>query len=582
MRQKSCGTGLAIVLLASMACHTATGAESSAEAAFRDIYEREWQQRLTDRLGGDGGIPAHLPDVAIGAQNERLANWRSVRAALAGIDPEDLSRASQIDYRVYAAQINELIAAQEYREYEAPLNSSGGFWGRLAYVARRPFRSEADYRNYLSLISEVPRYFRQQQENMRSGLARGFTPARVALKGRDLTISRVADAKDPTDVVFYQPFEKMPGTMPDTTKTALRSEARQLMTNTAIPAYADLLAFFREEYVPGARETLAASALPAGDAYYAWKIRQYTTLDQTPDEIHNIGLREVARIRARMMEVKEYAGFDGNLEAFLDFLRTDVQFYAATPGDYLKEAAWDAKQFDGVAADYFGHLPRTRFSIQAFPAEIAPFSAGAAGGRETYWLNTYKLETRPLYSLMALTLHESAPGHSFQASIAAENDSRPDFRREVYISAYGEGWALYCEKLGIEMGLYETPYDIFGMLSYQMWRAARLVVDTGIHARGWSRERAIEYLQDNTAIGDHEITTEVDRYITNPGQAVSYYTGMLAIEDARALAEDALGENFNIRHFHDTILAQGSVPLPVLQDRIDQFIADGGPSPYGE
>jgi uncharacterized protein (DUF885 family) len=278
----------------------------------------------------------------------------------------------------------------------------------------------------------------------------------------------------------------------------------------------------------------------------------------------------------------EQVGFEGTLREFLTYLRTDPQFYADTPEDYLKQAAWYAKKFDGVVPKYFGQLPRTRFGIKPFPPEIAPFTTGAAGGRETFWLNTYRLDTRPLYSLAALTLHESAPGHSFQMSLAAESDSLPDFRRDVYISAYGEGWALYCEKLGVEMGMYETPYDVFGMLSYQMWRAARLVVDTGLHSQGWSREQAVEYLLENTAIGEHEIRTEVDRYITDPGQAVSYYTGQLAIEEARGRAEAALGEKFDIRAFHDTVLSLGSVPLPVLQNRIDRFIADGGVSPFAD
>ncbi|MFT6770396.1 MAG: hypothetical protein ACJARU_000593, partial [Congregibacter sp.] len=407
----------------------AMGATRAAEATFLELYTQEWQQRMAARLGGGEGIPAHLPDVSKNAQDQRLAEWLRVRRALVGIDPQDLARKRRVDYAVYAAQIDELIASQEYREYEAPLNSSGGFWSSLAYVAQRPFHIEEDYNNYLSLLSEVPRYFQQQQENMRSGLGRGFTPAKVTLDGRDLTISRIADATNPTEVMFYAPFEILPVAMSETTKTALRAKAQRVIAETVIPAYAGLLAFFRNEYYPGAREVLAASKLPNGKAYYAWKVRQYTTLDQTPDEVHEIGLREVARIRAQMMQVKEDAGFAGTLRDFLSFLRSDAQFYAETPLDYLKEAAWDAKQFDGVAADYFGHLPRTRFTITAFPPEIAPFSAGAAGGRETYWLNTYKLHTRPLYSLMALTLHESAPGHSFQASIAAENETQPDFRR---------------------------------------------------------------------------------------------------------------------------------------------------------
>lgn len=568
------------VLCAPVLVAGAEGAGDSALSRFTAIYEMEWQQRQADRPGGGGAVPAHLPDVSRAAQERRLAEWRRVRDALSEIDPQALPEESRVDYRVYVAQIEELIASQEFREYEAPLTSFNGFWSGLAYLARRPLRTEADYRNYLSLLADFPTYFSQQQDNMRNGLRRGFTPAQVALQGRDLSIRRVADASDPEDVVFYDPFRTLPETFSAETAASLRAEARRVLADAVIPAYQSLLTFFLETYYPGARTTLAASDLPDGEAYYAWKLRQYTTLDLSADEIHQTGLREVASIREQMLEIKDDVGFVGSLDEFLEYLRTDPQFYASSEREYLKEAAWDAKQFDGVAADYFGRMPRTRFTIRPFPPEVARFSAGAGGGRTTYWLNTYKLDTRPLYSLMALTLHESAPGHSFQTSLAAENSARPAFRREVYMSVFGEGWALYCEKLGVEMGLYETPYDRFGMLSYQMWRAARLVIDTGIHAKGWSRDRAIRFLSDNTAIGEHEIETEVDRYITLPGQAVSFYTGMLAIEAARARAEKALGESFDIRHFHDTILSQGSVPLPVLQERIDRFIAEGGPSPY--
>jgi uncharacterized protein (DUF885 family) len=281
-----------------------------------------------------------------------------------------------------------------------------------------------------------------------------------------------------------------------------------------------------------------------------------------------------------MLDVMKEVHFQGDFPAFLTFLRTDKQFYATTPLQLLKEAAYIAKQFDAKASTYFGHLPRARFAIEPVPDDIAPYFTGGRGGPGVFLVNTYDLPSRPLYSLRALTLHESAPGHAFQMPLADENKDQPEFRRKTYISAYGEGWALYCEKLGLEMGLYETPYDRFGMLSYQMWRAARLVVDTGLHAKGWSREQAQAFLRDNTALSNHEIETEVDRYIALPGQADSYYLGELAIVRARARAEKALGARFNIRAFHDAVLELGSVPLSVIDQRIDRFIAEGGKGPY--
>jgi uncharacterized protein (DUF885 family) len=281
-----------------------------------------------------------------------------------------------------------------------------------------------------------------------------------------------------------------------------------------------------------------------------------------------------------MLDAMTESGFKGTLPEFLEFLRTDRQFYAKSPEELLMRAAWIAKRFDGKASTWFGYMPRSRFGIVPVPPDLAPFYTSGRGGPGQYLLNTYKLEIRPLYNLPALTLHESAPGHAFQVPIASERKDMPDFRRFTYISAFGEGWALYCETLGLEMGMYDTPYERFGMYGYQMWRAVRLVVDTGIHSEGWTREQAIQYMHDNTALPDHEIETEVDRYIAWPAQALSYYLGEMAIVDGRKKAQAALGAKFNIRAFHDTVLQLGSVPLPVLKARIDRFIAEGGKGPY--
>jgi uncharacterized protein (DUF885 family) len=287
----------------------------------------------------------------------------------------------------------------------------------------------------------------------------------------------------------------------------------------------------------------------------------------------------MAKIRAEMLDVIRQTGFQGDLPAFLQFLRTDPRFYAKTPEELLMRAAYIAKRVDGKVGDYFGYLPRSRFAIIPVAPEQAPYYTSGRGGPGVYMVNTYNLPARALYSLTALTLHESAPGHAFQMPVALEQKGRPAFRN-AYISAYGEGWALYTERLGAEMGMYETPYETFGMLSYQAWRAARLVVDTGVHAKGWTRAQAQAYLHDNTALSDHEIETEVDRYISWPGQALSYYLGEMAIVEARVRAEAALGSRFDLRAFHDTVLNLGSVPLPVLRARIDTFIAEGGKSPY--
>jgi uncharacterized protein (DUF885 family) len=428
-------------------------------------------------------------------------------------------------------------------------------------------------------LGDFPRFFREEIGEMRAGLKRGFTPPKVTLAGRDAPIATMAEAK-PEASVYFEPFKKNSLALPEPEWNALREDALKAIQTSVIPAYRELLPFMRDEYIPHARTTLAAEALPDGKAYYHSKILEFTTLDMDPAEIHRIGLQEVAEIHQKMLDEMHKTGFKGDFAAFLNYLRTDPKFYVKTPDQLLRRAAWIAKTFDGKASTYFGLLPRSRFAIKPVPADIAPFYTAGRGGPGVYLLNTYDLKSRPLYNLTALTLHESAPGHAFQIPLADERKDLPDFRRQTYISAYGEGWALYCERLGLEMGMYDTPYDVFGMWGYQIWRAARLVVDTGIHSQGWTRQQAIDYLRQNTALPDREIGTEVDRYISWPAQALSYYLGEMAILKARGKSEKALGPKFNLRAFHDTVLEMGSVPLPVLTARIDRFIAEGGKGPY--
>ncbi|HEX3603468.1 MAG TPA: DUF885 family protein, partial [Steroidobacteraceae bacterium] len=457
-------------------------------------------------------------------------------------------------------------------------NSDTTFWTNLGYTARRQYRSSQDYRNWLSQMKDVPRYFREEIDEMRAGLKRGFTPPRVTLEGRDASITAVTDAT-PENSLFYTPFKDMHG-ISDADQKTLREQALNTIRDTVQPAYRELLTFFRNEYFPGTRTTLAAYDLPDGKAYYQSRIRQFTTLNEDPAAIHAFGEAEVARLHEAMLAAMKESGFKGDFPAFLAFLRKDPQFYAKTPEELLMRAAWIAKRFDGKASQFFGLLPRARFAIKPVPDDLAPFYTSGRGGPGVYLVNTYNLPGRPLYNLTALTLHESAPGHAFQMPIALEHKQQPEFRQHTYLSAYGEGWALYCETLGVEMGMYDTPYDRFGMLNYQIWRAARLVVDTGIHSQGWNRDRAIAYFREYTALPLHEIDTEIDRYIAWPAQALSYYLGEDAILKARAKAEKALGGKFNVRAFHDAVLELGSVPIPVLQARIDRFIAEGGKGPY--
>lgn len=553
--------------------------ESAADQAFRAIHEAEWQWRIAqapswDEDSDNSGRPPsdHLADVGPAAQARRLAYLDGVLQKLAGIDTTKLSPANQVNYAVYRPQIEHMAAEIRFRDFEMPFNSDSSFWSDLGFMARSSMRDAAAYRAYAARLRDVPRYFDQQIANMRAGLARGFSVPRAVLEGRDGSISGVAELRDPEASNFYDPYRKMPASIPAAEQAALRAEGRAAIADALVPAFARLLTFFREEYAPRARTTLAAEAMPDGPAWYREQIRKYTTLDLSPDEIHAIGLTEVASIRADMDKIIEQVGFKGGFAEFLAFLRTDPQFYAKTPQDLLDRAAWISKRVDGEIGKLIGTLPRGRFTIVEVPPEIAPFWTAGRGGPDTYWLNTYDLPSRPLYNLPALTLHESSPGHSLQGSLVREQGEVPDFRKD-YISAYGEGWGLYSEWLGKEMGIYQTPYEEFGRLTYAMWRACRLVIDTGVHHKGWTRQQALAYLRDNTALSEHEVTTEVDRYISWPGQALSYKLGELTIVRLRREAETELGPKFDVRAFHDAVLAQGSVPLPVLESQIRAYVA---------
>lgn len=562
---------------------TASAPAQTADERFKAIYEAEWAWRDAQFAAGEDDakpVADHLPKVDPATQEMRLAYWRDVLTALDRLSYPELTDKAKTDFDVYRPQIADFVADWQFRTYEMPVNSDSAFWTDLVYAARRPFRSRTDYRNWIAQMGDIPRYFAEQTDEMRAGLKRGFTPPAVTLRGRDAALETVIEAK-PEDTVFYLPFKTMPG-VPAGEAATLRTDALEVIREKVQPAYRKILAFWHDEYVPGARRTLAAEALPDGKAFYRQQIREFTTLDLPPAEIHAFGVAEVDRLHGEMLATMKESGFRGDFPAFLAFLRRDPQFVASSGQDLLNRAAWIAKEFDGVASQYFGLMPRGRFAIKPVPDDLAPFYTSGRGGPGLYEVNTYDLPHRPLYALPALTLHESAPGHAWQMALAAEDAHQPDFRRYGYISAYGEGWALYCEWLGQEMGIYRTPYERFGMLSYQIWRAARLVVDTGIHTQGWTRTQAIDYLKAYTALPEHEIETEVDRYIAWPGQALSYYLGEKTILDARHKAENALGPAFDIRAFHDTVLQLGSVPLPVLTAHIDSFIASGGKGPYPE
>ncbi|MGB3740180.1 MAG: DUF885 family protein [Pontixanthobacter sp.] len=570
---------IAAMLLAGTAPVHAQEGDETARALFAKYHE--WQSRERGMVDdGKGGFTggATYPSVRPDAQSRRFDDLRAFRARLDAIGTDRLSEPQQVNAAVLQSVLTEQIEDARFREWEMPFDSDSNFWSYLA--PQTGFQTVAEYDNYIARMHDIPRYFDEHIANARTGLARGFSVPQITLDGRDASIVpyTIADANHP----FLTVIADMPERFSNADRARITEESRTVVTERVAPAYAELLKFMRDEYIPGTRRTLAAYDMPDGAAYYGQQIRQYTTLDLSAEQIHTIGLSEVARIEDAMRAIMAEVGFSGSIAQFNEKLRTDPQFIADTPEELMGVSAYVAKRVDGQLGDYFGFLPRHRFSIRPVAPEIAPFYTAGRGGYEYCQMNTHDLPSRPLYNIPALTLHECAPGHSFQAAFQREQgnedgaDPMPEFRRNIYFSGMGEGWGLYTEYLGEEMGIYRTPYERFGRLSYEMWRAARLVIDTGIHSRGWSRERALAYLGDRTALSRHEVGTEIDRYISWPGQALAYKLGEMQIRRLRGEAEAALGEAFDIRKFHDVILSLGSVPLPVLDDRIETFIADGG------
>ena len=522
-----------------------------------------------------------VPAVAPADHQRRTESIAAFADRLEAIDRSELDGDNRLNADLLSFILKHRLARGEYDAWRTPFLADTGFHTNFSnVVSATPFRNLNDYEDYISRLKMLPGYLEQNIENMRAGLAAGFSQPKEIMP-YILPSFEAQVVNDPRAHAFYAPFNDFPATISRRKQNALRKAGEKALRDNVIPAYAQLVTFMKDEYIPNARETLGASSLPDGAAYYEAQVRFFTTLDSaTADDIHEIGLGEVARIRKEMQEVIAQTGFEGSFAEFLNFLRTDRQFYAETPQELLDRAAWIAKDIDGRLPKYFGKLPRQPYSVEPVPANIAPNYTNARyvgasldadrGGQ--FWVNTYNHEIRPLYQLVAMSLHEATPGHHLQNALSLEIENAPKFRTQFYPHAYGEGWGLYAEKLGVEMGVYNTPYDHFGRLTWEMWRAARLVIDTGLHSKGWTREQAMEYLASNTALSLHNVQTEVDRYIAWPGQALAYKMGELTIWELRAKAEKELGNDFDIRTFHDAILVSGGVPLEILRTRVDQYI----------
>ena len=496
------------------------------------------------------------------------------------INTDDLSETEQISVALLKFVLQDQINYYEFEQYLNPLLSDAGFHSSLTYMVR-PLDDYAQVREYLNKLNAIPEFVNQHFVNLREGLEKGVSQPLVIFKGYESTYDdNIVDNFKGS--YYYSPFKNLPSDLSQSQKDSVLMAAKRAIETKVTPEFRRIKTFFETEYFPKTRTTLGVSETPNGSAYYQNRINFYTTSTQyTADDIHQIGLKEVARIKAEMKHIISDLNFKGSFADFFHFLRTDEQFYAKTPEQLLMIARDMAKRADAQLPRFFRTLPRKPYGVAPVPDAIAPkYTGGRYVGTSKestepgyYWVNTYDLPSRTLYTLPALTVHEAVPGHHLQGSLNNElGDSIPKFRKNLYLSAYGEGWGLYAEFLADEMGMYRTPYEQFGKLTYEMWRACRFVVDTGIHAKGWTRDEVIDYMSSNTALSLHEINTETDRYISWPGQALSYKIGELKIRELRQKAETELGSKFDIRDFHEIILEQGTVTLAILENRVNNYI----------
>ena len=575
---------LAIALVA-LAGRVAQAGDEIACKALATLFADSWEFALREdplfaTNVGDNRYNDKLPRETLADQKRRLAAEREFLARLEKIPRDKLSPAEQTNWDIFARLKRDAIAEYEFHAYLMPITNRSGFHISFPELpVDVPMSTLEDYENYIARLRAFSQLVDDNIELMREGIKLGMTLPAIVMVDYDKAIQpHIVD--DPAASLLFKPFTKFPHTVDVQQRPRLVEEARNAISVSVAPGYRKLLGFLELQYVPACREQVGASALPRGREFYRHRVRHFTTLDVDPQQIHDTGLSEVRRIRAEMEAVIKEVGFDGDFKAFVDYLRTDPKFYADTPEQLLKEVSLVLKRMDGELPKLFKTLPRTPYGIREVPDFIAPrtttayYSPPAGDGSRAgfYYVNTHNLSSRPLFEIEALSLHEAVPGHHLQIARAQELVDVPPFRRFAGFTAFVEGWGLYAERLGLEVGFYQDPYRNFGRLSYEMWRACRLVVDSGMHYLGWTREQAIQFMADNTALSLHNITAEVDRYISWPGQAVAYKTGELKIRELRRLAEERLGDRFDVRQFHDAVLDSGAIPLSLLDTNIRAWV----------
>lgn len=579
------------IVLASVCCLVASPPAMSqdptetASQRFAHFLTEAWEFELRESPllatnVGDARYNDRLPRESLADHQRRAEVKRGWQQRLAQIDRAALNRDERLNYDIFRHQLRDELTEYEHRGHLQPITNRSGFHVQFPELYREvPLKTRGDYENYLARLRAFPQYVADHIALMREGIRLGYVLPAIVLDGADEVITpHLVD--DPNDSLLFKPFLQFPATLPQAERAKLVQAGQEAVRERVLPGFAAFRTFLRDEYVPAARASIAAAQLPGGREFYRHRVRKFTTLDLTPEQVHETGLAEVKRIRAEMEAIVQKVKFEGDFAAFLQCLRTSPRFYPRTPDDLQKEVALILKRMDGELPRLFRTLPRTPYGLRVIPDYIAPKTTsayyqppaadGSRGGY--YYINTYDLKSRPLYEMEALSLHEAVPGHHLQLALQQELTGLPPFRRFTDFTAYIEGWALYAERLGLEVGFYQDPYSDFGRLTFEMWRACRLVVDTGLHYLGWTRQQAIDFMTAHTALAEHNIRAEVDRYIAWPGQALGYKIGELKIRELRRQAETALGDRFDLREFHDVVLRSGSVPLPLLETQVREYI----------
>ena len=574
-----------------------THAQSEPAKALHQIFDEEWEWTLNENplMASFVGSTKHLdklPDLSREAIARRQQHALDLLARLDALEMEELDDADQLNYELFRYGTQLAVDGAQFPSELLALNQMGGAPTMLVQMAAMAPRLNAGHFDaLLDRLDKSPHLLQQTKDLLDEGVERGVTPPKITLRGVAETLAMLGGGEAAEHPIYQSAFANMPASISAADAERLQSRAKSILETKVLPAYLDFHRYWTQTYFPKSRDSIALADLPNGADWYAYNVRLQTTTNLTPQEIHDIGLREVARIRGLMEEVKRESGFEGSLDDFFEFLRTDPRFFFTDKEDLLSAYRDIAKRVDAELPALFSVLPRLPYGVQAVPAyqeknnPTAYYNPGSAeiGRAGTFFANTYDLPSRPKWEMEALTIHEAVPGHHLQIALASELEGLPEFRKYGVMgggfTAYVEGWGLYSESLGPELGFYKDPYSKFGQLTYEMWRAIRLVVDTGMHAKGWSRQQAIDYFRANSGKAEHDITVEIDRYIVMPGQALAYKLGELKIKELRAFAEAELGDGFDVRAFHDHLLGAGALPLQVLDRRMRAWVGATHPSP---